>query len=346
MFFGGLESPLDRLIRERKELLASPLDKAQQTQQAQQRPQQPVRPSPISSAVDVGDNILRSAGINAVTDSLAPASPTFGAVESALGLGEPAIATSVATGEPVGATALASGATPGAFAAIAPYAAAPLAAATAYNSVTGIADLLQGRELNFGQEAALALPTFGASFLIDPVRDAFGSGKNDDQRARDQIRNWLGGREGVGEGRTFTSLDGSRQLRFENPPLDPKTDALSAEALSLVNPIAFALGGGHERTVQAMGNILAGSVREGASSQEQLVDNIRGMMNAIGITPAQVYERLQQLNVDENTLNVLMNSLSRVSGLVPVSQGSTIPDFGSLSAEQLAQYVRSRRQNG
>lgn len=58
-------------------------------------------------------------------------------------------------------------------------AAIPAGAFTGYQQATGIADALKGDDMSFMQEAALALPTFGASFLVDPVKDMFGWGDQD-----------------------------------------------------------------------------------------------------------------------------------------------------------------------
>lgn len=47
---------------------------------------------------------------------------------------------------------------------------------TGYQQLQGARNALQGDDLTFQQQAALALPTFGTSFLYNPVKDYFGWG--------------------------------------------------------------------------------------------------------------------------------------------------------------------------
>lgn len=50
---------------------------------------------------------------------------------------------------------------------------------TGYEQIKGLSNALQGKDMNTLEEAALALPTFGASFAIDPIKNAFGWGDQD-----------------------------------------------------------------------------------------------------------------------------------------------------------------------
>jgi len=49
-------------------------------------------------------------------------------------------------------------------------------AATGAEQGLGVANFAQGKPLNIGQQAALALPTFGLSFLANPIENALGIG--------------------------------------------------------------------------------------------------------------------------------------------------------------------------
>lgn len=95
--------------------------------------------------------------------------------------------------------------------AAAPYAAAPIAAATAYNTLTGLGNAVKGQDMSLAEEASLALPTFGASFLVDPVKDALGlgSGKDKDQLARDAQRRQMQTDGLIDQNYNFTLPDGS-----------------------------------------------------------------------------------------------------------------------------------------
>jgi hypothetical protein len=61
-------------------------------------------------------------------------------------------------------------------------------AGTGFLQGQGLYNAVRGRDMNIGQEAALALPTFGASFLVDPVRSLFGSKKEGERIARKEGR--------------------------------------------------------------------------------------------------------------------------------------------------------------
>lgn len=125
-------------------------------------------------------------GSAGATTAAASAAPTAGAAGT-FGLGglgsagaapavEGVLSGTAAGGVPVGGAA-ATGATPGAFGlggiSGAGLAAAPLAAATAYYSATGVKDALKGKDLSFPQQAALALPTFGLSLAYNPIKGLF-----------------------------------------------------------------------------------------------------------------------------------------------------------------------------
>ena len=59
---------------------------------------------------------------------------------------------------------------------------------TGYQQFKGAENVLKGKDLDFQQQAALALPTFGLSFLANPIKDFFGTGKDKAQQRRDALR--------------------------------------------------------------------------------------------------------------------------------------------------------------
>lgn len=65
------------------------------------------------------------------------------------------------------------------------------AVAVAVGTVKGIQSIAKGGKLSAGEQASLALPTFGASFLYNPVMGMLGGEKNPDTVARKQIEGFL-----------------------------------------------------------------------------------------------------------------------------------------------------------
>lgn len=50
---------------------------------------------------------------------------------------------------------------------------------TGFEQLKGLGNVFRGKDMNTLEETALALPTFGASFAIDPIKNAFGWGDQD-----------------------------------------------------------------------------------------------------------------------------------------------------------------------
>lgn len=86
-------------------------------------------------------------------------------------------------------------------------AAIPAGAATGAAQAMGVANAVQNKPLSVAEQAALALPTFGASFLVNPAQRLFGSSKGKEQLGRDAVRKRL---QGIG------FLDDKYQVELSN----------------------------------------------------------------------------------------------------------------------------------
>lgn len=141
----------------------------------------------------------------ATTTAAAPS-----ATASALGLGGATEAANMSMIPAAQAAEMSAAASPGMLATMAPYIAAPLAVYGAYETVKGIGNIAGGDKLTMPQQVAMALPTFGASFLYNPVKDMFGGKKDKDQQARDQYRSGLKDSGMLDDNYNLTLKDGSK----------------------------------------------------------------------------------------------------------------------------------------
>ena len=82
-------------------------------------------------------------------------------------------------------------------------------AATGYEQFKGAQNFLKGDDLSFTEQAALALPTFGMSFLANPITKMFGSSKGKEQLSRDEVRKMLKERGIIDEEYRIQNADGS-----------------------------------------------------------------------------------------------------------------------------------------
>lgn len=127
---------------------------------------------------------------------------------------------------------------------------------TGMESIKGIKNAIDGKDLSLTEQAALALPTFGASFLYNPVKDFFGSGKDKDQRGRDESRNWF--RENTGIYGGETGSEGESLINIANGTWDTRSHPDDAsynidwtapdhDAIGQLDALTLALMGGGAR---------------------------------------------------------------------------------------------------
>lgn len=154
-------------------------------------------------AATAGYNYLAGAGTAAASTGASAGAGTAGAstlgnlsLSQALGLGGSGTATTAGTAGATtagagtaGAGTAATGATgAGIGASLLPAAGIAAGAATGYLQGKGVYDAARGEDLDLASQAALALPTFGTSFLYNPVKNFFGSKKKGERIARKQGR--------------------------------------------------------------------------------------------------------------------------------------------------------------
>ncbi len=157
---------------------------------------------------------------------------------------------------------------------------------TGYQQISGIQSALQNKPLSIQEQAALALPTFGASLVYNPIKEFFDSGKDSRQQARDGFREYgaeIGlfkkpteeqqeqlGMEGnsyyaqLADGSFYNvGTDGGAKLPNYGVNLDGKnermtydvdwSDPRAAESVSLLNPLGLMAFG--DEYQQMMGHL-------------------------------------------------------------------------------------------
>lgn len=181
----------------------------------------------------------------------------------------------------------------------------------------GLYNAVRGRDMNFGQEAALALPTMGASFLVDPARKLFGSKREGERLARRAGRERF---QDVGLMNTdsksrYNLADGSQYDISTDPrgrayevDLDSLNDPINAERVGYTNALANALIGGKNPKDNRLRVQMGGELFNSYNSNNQFDANIRSAYDRVGGRNAvyeQVAERWKkgQLSADERDAN-------------------------------------------
>lgn len=163
--------------------------------------------------------------------------------------------------------------------------------------LSGVSNALQGNDLSVQEQAALALPTFGGSFLYNPVKDFFDSGKGKQQRRRDEARTLLANNTGVfadqssgtfnlGNDRTFSSsaLNGaSYNIDWAEVAANPELNDLIGQA----DALTFALLGpdfkNDDQNTQSQIASEFYNIAKNADGDSQ--ENLRGMAASANVSP-------------------------------------------------------------
>lgn len=178
-----------------------------------------------------------------------------------------------------------------------PYAGYAAGAYVGGQQLSGVADAIKGKDLSFQQQAALALPTFGASFLYNPVKKMFGSGKDSDQLARDSVRQTLLDKGFIDQDYNLSLLNGTK-FDIGKDGGDPQYNVdfsrpNAAQAVAWVNPLAALITGGDKKLTNDFAGYLANAAY--SDDAKTLRDNIANLYQKYGITPDQMDEYMDAL---------------------------------------------------
>lgn len=281
--------------------------------------QQQEQPKPKNPLVALGESLaaegLKSGATSMFASAPAAAAPVSSSYGSLLGTeavlaGTPA-AGSVASAAPLSFTSAA-----------APYVAAPLAALTAYYSGTAIPKIAGGKDLSFGEQAALALPTFGASFLYNPVKKFFGGSSDPEELRRRSIKGQIGEQTGLGSNLSFTGAGGAERSLLPASYNVDFNSPYANKAVALSNPLAAFLTKDVEadkrgKSFNDLSGEIANTAMKDASSASDVFQNILGFANKVGVTPKDIRAGLQTLKdkkqISEEEFKVFNSTLSELT---------------------------------
>jgi hypothetical protein len=132
-------------------------------------------------------------------------------------------------------------------------------AATGYLQGSGLYNAAQGNDMNFAEETALALPTFGLSYAVDPIKKLFGSKREAERDARKEGRNKLSN-AGLFQNNAYNLASGSgydiaQPGNRNSYILDHNQDGIG-EQVGGANALAYALLGGGKVKSDLTGEIV------------------------------------------------------------------------------------------
>lgn len=186
---------------------------------------------------------------------------------------------------------------------------AALAPVVALNSLTGAQALFSDdRDLTFTEQASLALPTFGLSFLANPIKDLFGGGKDPEQQQRDQLRGFLrdGGfadrdyrirlADGTGfdiGAETVRDAQGNATGRIYELPWDQEA---TPRTVALAQSVAATLVGEEEFYTGSLTMTLTNAALSNADGDPAAArSNMRQFVKDLGLTPGTMVDRILTL---------------------------------------------------
>lgn len=153
----------------------------------------------------------------------------------------------------------------------------------------GVYDAVRGKDLSLASQAALALPTFGTSFLYNPVKKFFGSKREGERTARKQGRKSLQDAGLMGEdSRSIYSLaDGSGydirtapDKRAYEIKLDSSGKPIGdQDAIGFLDAATRAMYGGKDNRLRTQ---MTGELYNSYNSNGKLSDNLKFMGDKLG----------------------------------------------------------------
>lgn len=177
--------------------------------------------------------------------------------------------------------------------------------------------VISGERIDDSTAIGLALPTFGASLLYNPLfgrGGMFGSSKGKEQVARDRHRhNWE--KKGFTTDYKMTLDDGTiLDLGKDGPDqynYDP-TKASAEQGIGWLNPIAYMITGGAKNYGQFAAQLYNQIDPTGDMDLNQFRDKVLLMLKKWGFTPSQARaffeQQVKEGKLDQNTANAFFAS--------------------------------------
>ncbi len=170
---------------------------------------------------------------------------------------------------------------------------------TGYEQFQGLKGALKGEDLSLTQQAALALPTFGASLLYNPVKKALGIGHSQnyyDHQNREQLLNQVfkGSPQSVKMGPGTYDLSAETDKTKFNHQID-HTNPAAEQAITYFKPLAMMLGNGDQKMTDDLIRIFYNQTTDGGKVDENgLRQAALRVYNHFGLKPSQVTDFITQ----------------------------------------------------
>lgn len=277
-------------------------------QQVSAESPQPAKPKP-----DYGQAASGIAGTTAATYALNEA--LAGAAPIAANPAPPVLAAATATPN-----------APGLFAAGGPAlqsAGIAAGAYTGYQQAQGAANALKNKPLSVQEQVALALPTFGASFLVNPAQKFFGSGKDGAQQDRDAIRAQMKEVGLIGDDYMLNGVDiGKDGGHLEADGLHTYDVDFNKEGagqqVADLNALGAILSGGGGKGMSDATGLLWRSIGSDKQKILEAYEKVGGHAGAYG----RIVEMQESGQLDDETANALRNGLDSLYGVGSYASGS------------------------
>lgn len=169
-------------------------------------------------------------------------------------------------------------------------------------------NLMHGEPISLETQVATAIPTFGTSFLYNPVfarGGLFGSSKDKDQQRRDSLRGMVQGRGVSNESHRIPYASGREPFDLGSETLSNGSPAynvdfsqpLAGDIVATVNPLAFILSGGDPKETSDLTGMLTNYAYGGGeiTNKDEVRNNILNIYRRSGFTPDDVLSQLQTL---------------------------------------------------
>jgi hypothetical protein len=188
-------------------------------------------------------------------------------------------------------------------------------AATGMAQLGGLNNVIKNESMSVPQQVALALPTFGASFLYNPARKLFGGKKHGDQVARDSVRSsaqeagWFGNNFEVPLAESGITLDMGKDggFRYQNADgserpvynMDWDNDPLAGQGVGWLKPLGLVLGKGDVKaaddfTAQLYNELTKdGQIKDLDSLRKRVVE----LYNQFKLKPSFVAETINMMDL-------------------------------------------------
>lgn len=183
----------------------------------------------------------------------------------------------------------------------------------------GLYDVAKGDRMNIGSQAALALPTFGASFLYNPVKKMFGSKREGERNARKETRRSL---QDLGfmnqDSRSRYNLADGSQFDIRDFKKNTGRDAYNIEfrdgdvdqnlKVGAVNALAAAMTGNNSKLRADM----AGELYNAYSSGGDFWQNLRAAADKAGGVDAWANSLQQNKGLKDDERAAFMSGLDSI----------------------------------